>query len=211
MQTSSVEVFLFVGTLAHTLTLTSSSFVEEEHQTFYFLTTSLHVLLIVEAAILFVQNCMNELCVKMNRKVPSTEHVYCCGNCCTDCNDFNEKIVQTGKCDNVGQWSQCSDDSNMAYPDCVQYTFSSDHTLKSDSSNDRKASSSLHTTVPSRSVVGKKNSLLKSNGGCIKLRDFFHFCASVVSVLLILRILRRWNQTGNKWLDVPDFGDWLVL
>ena len=34
--------------------------------------------------------------------------------------------------------------------------------------------------------------------------------ASLVGILSLLRVLRRWNQTGNKWLNVPDVGDWLV-
>jgi ethanolamine phosphate transferase 2 subunit G len=31
-----------------------------------------------------------------------------------------------------------------------------------------------------------------------------------LAVLLLLhRILREWNRTGNKWADLPDIGDWL--
>jgi hypothetical protein len=33
----------------------------------------------------------------------------------------------------------------------------------------------------------------------------------VTVMLYVMRVLRRWNQTGNKWLDLPDFGDWLVV
>lgn len=32
---------------------------------------------------------------------------------------------------------------------------------------------------------------------------------SSIAILLILRFLRSLNQTGNKWLDRPDIGDWL--
>ena len=32
----------------------------------------------------------------------------------------------------------------------------------------------------------------------------------VIVVMCIGRFLRTVNQTGNKWLDIPDLGDWLV-
>ncbi|CAL1536142.1 unnamed protein product, partial [Lymnaea stagnalis] len=41
--------------------------------------------------------------------------------------------------------------------------------------------------------------------------ELFHLSISVAVVIAMLRILRRWNQTGNKWLDTPDIGDWLIL
>ena len=31
-----------------------------------------------------------------------------------------------------------------------------------------------------------------------------------VAVCVLCRLLRSWNQTGIKWADKPDIGDWLV-
>lgn len=31
-----------------------------------------------------------------------------------------------------------------------------------------------------------------------------------LGLLFLHRILRKWNQTGDKWASLPDVGDWLV-
>lgn len=33
---------------------------------------------------------------------------------------------------------------------------------------------------------------------------------AAIVVVVLCRVLRMWNQTGNKWLDRPDVGDWLA-
>lgn len=33
---------------------------------------------------------------------------------------------------------------------------------------------------------------------------------ALVTVMLLGRLMRTLNQTGNKWLDTPDFGDYLI-
>ncbi|XP_033095681.1 GPI ethanolamine phosphate transferase 2-like [Anneissia japonica] len=93
---STLEIFLLLGSDAHTISLMSSSFVEEEHQTWYLLTMTLLV----------------GICAKL-----------------------------------------------MA-----------------------------------QSIVDRKSEDYKS----------------IVLILMICRLLRSWNQTGIKWADLPDIGDWLV-
>lgn len=46
-----ISILLLVGTLLHALSLSSSSFVEEEHQTWYFLFTSLNILIVVHLVV----------------------------------------------------------------------------------------------------------------------------------------------------------------
>jgi ethanolaminephosphotransferase len=31
-----------------------------------------------------------------------------------------------------------------------------------------------------------------------------------LGLLFLHRILRKWNQTGDKWSSLPDVGDWLI-
>lgn len=31
-----------------------------------------------------------------------------------------------------------------------------------------------------------------------------------LGLLFLHRILRKWNQTGDKWASLPDVGDWLI-
>lgn len=33
---------------------------------------------------------------------------------------------------------------------------------------------------------------------------------SWLGLLFLHRILRKWNQTGDKWASLPDVGDWLI-
>jgi ethanolaminephosphotransferase len=31
-----------------------------------------------------------------------------------------------------------------------------------------------------------------------------------LGLLFLHRVLRKWNQTGDKWASLPDIGDWLI-
>ncbi|KAJ8307670.1 hypothetical protein KUTeg_014774 [Tegillarca granosa] len=59
-------------------------------------------------------------------------------------------------------------------------------------------------------LLNQKNDL----GNDIRMQEHCRFYKSIiigcVAVLVLCRILRTWNQTGDKWLNIPDIGDWLV-
>lgn len=118
--------FLILGTLLHTISLLSSSYVEEEHQTWYFLSTSIHIL------------HLSSVILTMNTKASF--------NSCT---------------------------SNHFLRSCPESDVECDRSSRSD----RIRREVLNTAV----------------------------------LLLAARLMRSWNQTGNKWLHLPDIGDWLIL
>lgn len=125
--------FLVTGTLLHTLSLLSSSYVEEEHQTWYFLSTSVHILHLISQL--------------------------------------------------------CSSDPNP-----------------------------LGVLPPSNSI-SPSNFLLRARlrceestvQSCVPTDQIRQRVGATLALLLAARLSRSWNQTGNKWLHLPDIGDWLIL
>lgn len=106
------RVILVVGTLLHVISLSSSSFIEEEHQVWYFLWLTFAVVILYE----------------------------------------------------------------------LFYTFFS----KKPSVPTEKRHSSLEKPMPGRLLL------------------------SWLGLPFLHRILRKWNQTGDKWASLPDVGDWLI-
>lgn len=127
------ESFLVTGTLLHTLSLLSSSYVEEEHQTWYFLSTSVHILHLISQ-------------------------------------------------------------------------------LRSSDPNP------LGVLPPSNSI-SPSNFLLRARlrceentvQSCVPTDQIRQRVGATLALLLAARLSRSWNQTGNKWLHLPDIGDWLIL
>jgi ethanolaminephosphotransferase len=106
------QAIFVVGTLLHLISLSSSSFIEEEHQVWYFLWLTFAVVVLYE------------LCCALFSKKPSGP-VY-------------------------------------------------------------KSHSSLEKPKPARLLL------------------------NLIGLLFLHRILRKWNQTGDKWASLPDVGDWLI-
>ncbi|XP_071551916.1 GPI ethanolamine phosphate transferase 2-like isoform X2 [Panulirus ornatus] len=133
--------FLLFGTGLHTLSLLGTSLVEEEHQTVYFLLTSLHIGLILKIIVQTVRGSVNS-----NMKI-----------------DVNKKV----------------DDSRT----------------RSEVEN----SSELPTKV--RKINENVTLLQKLHRPSNKLMILL-----IVS-LLLSRLMRSWNSTGDKWKHLEDLGD----
>ena len=130
--------FLIFGMLLHNISLLSTSFIEEEHQTWYFLTTSYHFIVLYEI-----------------------------------------NIQERGIFRSYFSRKESSEDVSLHHKGLSMSDLTKD-TIK-----DMK--------------------LTEHEGQNIQRSSTYVFI-----LLLCDRISRSWNQTGMKWADQADVGDWLV-
>ncbi|KAK3577520.1 hypothetical protein CHS0354_026476 [Potamilus streckersoni] len=180
---------LFIGTVCHTLSLLSSSFVEEEHQTWYFLTMTFHILLLAKIfttkMLQKAKRSANETSGEENTenysKLSQHESHDNCSSYFHQENsgvNFHERKFQT-----------CHKPS----PDIRQFVNSpNEKEEKKYDEKERKKDDSLHSKYAD------------------PLCSTWNAVLGVLAVLILSRALRSLNQTGNKWLDRPDVGDWLT-
>ncbi|XP_041357687.1 GPI ethanolamine phosphate transferase 2-like [Gigantopelta aegis] len=170
---SSLDTFLMIGTFVHTVSLLSSSFVEEEHQTWYFYSTTIHVMILAKLS--YQQVTQSTLPTGQLTEQSSVPH--------SNKENKVEKNYQLEKDVKDGIFTKYqnpvySDSSYCGEVECLQ----KDDSVVAD--------------------TGKSRDTGKCSSGVAIL------CLWLV--LVLLRILRTWNQTGDKWHHLPDVGDWLV-
>ena len=171
----------------HTITLVSSSFVEEEHQTFYYLATALHILILFQ----FVVKYLHGFRTIFQRK----DNVYKIDSL----RDGQEEDGSTYSSNENKKFGLERNEDNALCDTDEQIRLEYE---EHDKDPTEGAISSIQHSASQAS--GERAALFMTT------KSLLHWTFSVVMVLLILRVLRRWNHTGNKWLDIPDFGDWLV-
>ncbi|XP_014780209.1 GPI ethanolamine phosphate transferase 2 isoform X1 [Octopus bimaculoides] len=130
---NSISAFVVFGTILHSVSLMSSSFIEEEHQTWYFLTCSLFAI---------------TSWYLVSRLSLECSFSYCRPNM----NPQTHKLDQQRIYYNITNYGPRSQYINFNYKPCV---------------------------------------------------------ASFL-MLVLCRSQRMWNNTGDKWRDLPDLGDWLM-
>lgn len=156
----SLTVFLLLGCCAHTVSLLASSFVEEEHQTWYFLSVTLQLLLGLYFTVQYLQTGHKEEALDVVEPTLAPK-------------DQGQDYA------NAGQEEDLEDNAYEMY-----------YQKEEAAAEDTDAFKQFITGVRKKAMLG---------------------CAAAVLLLLLLsRVARSWNRTGDKWAHLPDVGDWLV-
>ena len=205
---SMVTKLLLAGSILHSLTYVSSSNIEEEHQTCYFLVTTFFCLNSVQTIIVFSQHYYRQkllLATKSVRGLRSyfQDHLKHTESRTCACGEITfEEVVQKEEC------GICAGDG-----DTVKKHFNeiikSDTGLSSEGFNNDEytVTGTTHDRSATSESLNESKGLTKKN---VSKVDFpTGEILSSLAVLVMLRFLRSLNQTGNKWLDRPDIGDWL--
>ena len=151
-QSSHLSKFLLLGTVAHTFSLLASSFVEEEHQTWYFF--SLTALLTITVRVLGIW---------LTSLAGRTKHIH-----------NIEKDRLEGQYDAIpGRYGE-----DGGFP----------------------VKKLAWENIKPKSIDDNDDAWRGSGYDVVRL------CA----VMVLTRMARSWNRTGDKWAHLPDVGDWLV-
>ncbi|XP_013405157.1 GPI ethanolamine phosphate transferase 2 [Lingula anatina] len=167
-----------LGNVLHTISLLSSSFVEEEHQTWYFFTMTVHMAVTGLAIWSYKDQLEDEN--KISDAVSTTlKDAFNTDQ--TNCRKPDQKHAeQSGNCFRT-----------VVHPSSELHEVS--------------PSNELHRNTSSVSNENTGNSRRKASSR-VNLWTVF----GMLIVLMLCRLLRSWNQTGIKWADQTDIGDWLV-
>ena len=194
-----VTKFLLAGSILHSVTYVSSSNIEEEHQTCYFLVTTFFCLNSVQSMLIFSQNYYIQkikLATKSFKKLTSFLHETVRHEKTQTCACGEMTCEETKTQQNCGI---CENDS-----DAIRKRFNEILKDESDTgfADDEDSDSETEQNSSARNNEIKGNAVPKVDFPTGEL-------LSSLTVLMIVRFLRSLNQTGNKWLDRPDVGDWL--
>ncbi|KAL9950488.1 hypothetical protein ACROYT_G042986 [Oculina patagonica] len=200
---SKTRSLLVIGVLLHVLSLLSSSFVEEEHQTWYFFTSALFVVIFLEKSALFKSHKDSGLheTIAMQEETSENENSpkyieeksLDCSNEVrnTSFHKVRENFTRSGAINlNVDKATASGTSNTILYKDLQRPVSTRAETENENPENSHLQWEAIQEVTLKTGVV-------------------WHLL--VVLLLLGLgRLSRSWNQTGIKWADRPDIGDWLV-
>ncbi|XP_067027417.1 GPI ethanolamine phosphate transferase 2-like isoform X1 [Acropora muricata] len=182
---SRTHFFLVAGTLLHVLSLLSSSFVEEEHQTWYFFTSTLFIVVFSEKTLPFWTR-KKRVNIKTNEE-----------------RTFLSESVEDEIFSNCKSSKSLDRRKYFINEDCRQGCgMYFDENL--DRLEDRNGVNAKAVTSTSGYSSSGRKQIAKTK------KEVLWSCFLTVVVLGLGRLGRAWNQTGIKWADIPDIGDWLV-
>lgn len=177
--------FLVAGTFLYVLSLLSSSFVEEEHQTWYFVTTTLFLVVFSDKNLLFWTRKK-----RVNLKT----------------NEENTLLLESVEDE---FFSSCKSGKSL---DRRKYFINEDCRKGRGTSFDENLDRFKERNGVNAKAVTSKNGDFSSRRTQIEKakKEVLWSCFLTLVILGLGRLRRAWNQTGIKWADRPDIGDWLV-
>ena len=200
---NSTGCLLIIGVLLHVLSLLWSSFVEEEHHTWYFFTSALFVMIFLEKITLFRKRNNykdSERPEMLQRHVKISE------------------IKKTPKCSSEKVIDHSNEVRNANFHDDHSFSKSTGINVDGVLPESENAFADLSRPVSAGEKTEQENIAnlrlrweARLNEQEMTLQN--HFLSNLLVVLVLLglgRLSRGWNQTGIKWADRPDIGDWLV-
>ena len=178
---SSLSRVLWIGTLFHTFSFGSSSFVEEEHQTWYFLVMTFYTVAMVAEVKGYVTRTLQK--DKISR----------------DMGNFHKPWDKLANGGIYTQIVKLNKDGGHE-PHVRQSTNNIQNNSRTSSNNVDQSLLCSDKVLPKQSIFSLSLFWLpwKQIGG-------------IFLVMLLGRCMRTINQTGNKWLNTPDIADWLML
>ena len=181
---SRTQSFLVTGVLLHALSLLSSSFVEEEHQTWYFFTSTFFIIIFCEKSTLF--------CTRKKRNDSDLPEV---------------NAVQLKSLENKKTQKYMNEKSFDRGTESRNAEFQTDNNAFTDV-NLYGLSSTKEENA--KTVTSENAHLLRGVAQEMTAKKGVLWSCFVFVLLGLGRLSRAWNQTGIKWADRPDIGDWLV-
>ncbi|XP_022782149.1 GPI ethanolamine phosphate transferase 2-like isoform X2 [Stylophora pistillata] len=196
--------FLVIGVFLHVVSLYSSSFVEEEHQTWYLLISTLFVVIFLEK---IASGCHeknfsdtefhNSFRIQEESSDEEKAHKWelysNLRNASSHRNSQHSSISGAPNADGLCSTTQDDDRIRTGTENAITY---------------RDLSQSDSTSTVSGNHIDRKTDLEQ---------ETITFKKKILRQLLLCfvllasgRVSRSWNQTGIKWADRPDIGDWLV-
>ncbi|XP_077982034.1 GPI ethanolamine phosphate transferase 2, catalytic subunit-like [Glandiceps talaboti] len=181
---TNIQTMLVISTVLHTFSLLSSSFVEEEHQTWYFYTMTLNLY--------FVYKAISQNVLVILRKENSL-------NVTTPSDSTSDESVP----DN--QWIS---PSNKGQYSMMQVKETTHRNMSGENVRNICVSEQIDNNMQIDSIHEEEDEEIKDDNKPRYQGAGLLIWAVVMAICG--RLLRAWNQTGIKSADRADVGDWFV-